>query len=207
MTKLQLALDMLDTGQALDVAKQAAPWVDILEVGTPLLKHEGLDVVKQLVVSFPDKVILVDTKTMDVGAYEAEFCFEAGASIVTMLGVADDNTIVGAVECAKHYGGTVMVDLMNVPDKAQRAQQLEQLGAHIAGVHSGIDQQLAGHTPLADLQLVRRSTHLPVAVAGGINIDNVDAILAEAPNTIIVGGAITGAANVAHAAKAIRGRM
>lgn len=207
MTKLQLALDMLDTDQALDVAKQVAPWIDIIEIGTPLLKHEGLDVVKRLVLTFPDKTILVDTKTMDVGAYEAEFCFEAGASIVTVLGVADDNTIAGAVECAKHYGGTVMVDLINVPDKALRVQQLELLGAHVAGVHSGIDQQMAGHSPLEDLQLVQRSTQLPVAVAGGINIDNVDAILAEEPDTIIVGGAITGAKNAAHAAQAIRGRM
>jgi 3-hexulose-6-phosphate synthase len=207
MTKLQLALDMLDTDEALEIARQTAPWVDIIEIGTPLLKHEGLNVVKRLVSAFPDKTILVDTKTMDVGAYEAEFCFEAGAKIVTVLGVADDNTIAGAVECARRYGGTVVVDLINVPDKALRAQQLEQLGVHITGVHSGIDQQQAGHSPLEDLQLVRRSTHLPVAVAGGINIDNVDAILAEQPDTIIIGGAITGAKNAAEAAQAIRERM
>jgi 3-hexulose-6-phosphate synthase len=207
MTKLQLALDMLDTEQAIDVARQTAPWIDIIEVGTPLLKHEGLNVVRRLVSAFPDKAILVDTKTMDVGAYEAEFCFEAGAKLVTVLGVADDNTITGAVECAERYGGTVVVDLINVPDKALRARQLEQLGVHVTGVHSGIDQQQAGHSPLEDLQLVRRSTHLPVAVAGGINIDNVDAILAEEPDTIIVGGAITSAENAAEAAQAIRERM
>ncbi len=207
MTKLQLALDMLETNQALHVAGLAAPWIDIIEIGTPLLKHEGIDVIKQLVLTFPDKTILVDTKTMDVGAYEAEFCFEAGAKIVTVLGVADDNTIAGAVACANRYGGTVMVDLINVPDKAQRARQLGQLGVHVAGVHSGIDQQQAGHSPLEDLRIVRRNTDLPVAVAGGINIDNIDAILAEKPATVIVGGAITSAENVAEAAQAIKEKV
>ncbi|NOX76984.1 MAG: 3-hexulose-6-phosphate synthase [Gammaproteobacteria bacterium] len=198
---------MLETKQALHVAGLAAPWIDIIEIGTPLLKHEGIEVVKRLASAFPDKTILVDTKTMDVGAYEAKFCFEAGAKIVTVLGVADDNTIIGAVTCANRYGGTVMVDLINEPDKAQRVRQLEQLGVHVAGVHSGIDQQQAGHSPLEDLRIVRRNTDLPVAVAGGINIANIDAILAERPETIIVGGAITSAENVAEAAQAIKEKM
>ncbi|MES9858783.1 MAG: 3-hexulose-6-phosphate synthase [Sedimenticola sp.] len=205
--ELQLALDMLDTDRALSLAHQTAPWIDIIEVGTPLLKHEGVMVVKKLASAFPGKTIVVDTKTMDVGAYEAEFCFDAGCHVMTVLGVADDATIAGAVECAQKYNGRVLVDLINVPDKIGRAQQVEQLGAHILGVHSGIDQQRRGHTPLDDLRSVRCVTNMAVAVAGGINIDSIDAIVAECPDVIIVGGAITGAEYSAAATKAIKERI
>ena len=40
--KLQVAMDVLTTEAALELAAQVAPYVDILELGTPLIKSEGL---------------------------------------------------------------------------------------------------------------------------------------------------------------------
>ena len=41
---------------------------------------------------------------MDAGEFEADKCFEAGADIVTVLGVSNDETIEGCVRSAKKYG-------------------------------------------------------------------------------------------------------
>jgi 3-hexulose-6-phosphate synthase len=202
--RLQLALDMLSSDAALQVAKAVEQYVDIIEIGTPLIKHEGLGVVHLLRRHFSQKAILVDLKTMDVGQYEADFAFAAGADLVTVLGVADDATIAGAVASASAHGKSVVVDLINVADKAARARQAQALGAQFVGVHSGIDQQKQGHSPLIDLQAVREAVSIGVLVAGGIRLETLPEVLRLNPDIVVVGGAITGAGDPAAAAKAIR---
>lgn len=206
--KLQLALDMLTTEDALRVATLAKDHVDIIEIGTPLIKHEGLKVLHALREAFPDKTILVDLKTMDVGRYEADFCFDNGADMVTVLGVADDATIKGALESARNHAKEVVVDLINVADKAARARAVQGFGAHYVGVHSGIDQQLQGQSPLDDLKAVQDAADgIGVVVAGGINLGSLPTVKALRPEIVVVGGAITGAPDPAKAAAAIRSEL
>jgi 3-hexulose-6-phosphate synthase len=50
MTKLQVAIDLLTTEAALELA-QVAPY-DIIELGTPLIKSEGLSVVTAMKTAF-----------------------------------------------------------------------------------------------------------------------------------------------------------
>ena len=42
MTKLQVAVDLLTTAEALALTNKVAPYVDIIELGTPLIKSAGL---------------------------------------------------------------------------------------------------------------------------------------------------------------------
>ncbi len=193
MMKLQVALDMLTTEEALSVMQKIEACVDIIEIGTPLIKHEGLGVLKKLRWQYPRHEILVDLKTMDVGEYEADFCFGEGADIVTVLGHADNDTISGAIGSARRHDKKVLVDLINIPDKPARARQVKELGADYIGIHSGIDQQLRGISPLQDLIEVSTEIDSGIAVAGGINLDTIDAIIQQQPDVVIVGGAITGA--------------
>jgi len=204
--KLQLALDMLSTEEALKLVKETAEHIDIIEIGTPLIKHEGVKLIRVMREKFPDKTILVDLKTMDVGEYESNFCFEAGADIVTVLGVADIDTIRGSIRSAKRYGGKVMVDLINVDDKMGRAKEILMEGDIYLGIHTGIDQQNRGESPLAHLKELS-VLNSPLFVAGGINLDNIDSIIAEKPYTVIVGGAITGSENPNLVAKTIKSKM
>ena len=76
--KIQLALDLLDANKAFAIALFAAPYVDIIEAGTPLIKSVGIGIVTRLKNAFPDKIVLADTKTSDVGAFEANMAFMAG---------------------------------------------------------------------------------------------------------------------------------
>ncbi|MDH3974543.1 MAG: 3-hexulose-6-phosphate synthase [Deltaproteobacteria bacterium] len=201
---LQLALDVLDSKKAMELAEVTREHVDIIEIGTPLMKHEGIHILKLLREAFPEKIIFVDLKTMDVGEYEADFCFNCGADIVSVLGVADLDTIKGSAKAARKHNAKVLVDMINHPDKTKRAIEVKKVGADFIGVHSGIDQQLRGISPLNDLKVICRVTDMPVFVAGGINLSNIGDIKKENPDTVIVGGAITSSENPALAAKQIK---
>jgi 3-hexulose-6-phosphate synthase len=199
--KLQLALDMLSTDAALEIATEVEAFIDIIEVGTPLIKHEGIGVVKRLRARFPNKLLLVDLKTMDVGKYEADFVFDQGADLVTVLGVADNATILGAIHSAENHKRSVVVDLINVVNKVERAEFVKQLGADFIAIHSGIDQQHQGESPLKDLQRIKSAIASGVMVAGGINMASLPSIAALKPDVIIVGGAITSALKPAQVAQ------
>ena len=190
-TKLQLAIDTLTPQGALILVEQVSPYIDIIEAGTPFIKRFGLEVLARFRQVAPDKLLVADMKMMDAGAYEAAIAFDAGADIVTVLGCATDETILGALQEAKKRDRQVVVDLIAVRDKVQRAQQLECFGVHYIGVHTGLDQQAIGETPLSDLKQIRSAVHTPLAVAGGITVHSMHDIAALEPAIIIVGSHIT----------------
>src|SRR2546428_8946029 len=81
---LQVALDHMHLKRALLAAKEAVDGgADWLEAGTPLVKSDGLEVVRQLKKSFPGKTIAADLKTMDTGAFEVEIAAKARADAIT----------------------------------------------------------------------------------------------------------------------------
>jgi len=202
---IQLALDSLDYDTTVTLAKRAASYVDCIEIGTPCLKVNGLALVKDLRARFPTKMIFADLKTMDAGYYEAEPFFKAGADITTVLGTADIDTIKGVIAVANKYGKNAQVDLINVIDKAACARAAAAAGAHIIGIHTGIDQQIAGQTPFADLEgLLKLGLNVKVSVAGGIKASTVAQVVKAGADIIVVGGAITGAKDPGKAAKEIR---
>ena len=108
--KLQVAIDLLTTEAALELAGKVAEHVDIIELGTPLIKAEGLSVITAVKNAHPEKIVFADLKTMDAGELEADIAFKAGADLVTVLGSADDSTIAGAVKAAKAHNKGVVVD-------------------------------------------------------------------------------------------------
>ena len=202
---IQIALDSLDFNQTVALADQVAPYVDIFEIGTPCIKYNGVNLVKELRQRYPDKLLLVDLKTMDAGEYEAGAFYAAGADIVTVLGVSGLATIGGVIKAAKKHGAEVQVDLINVADKASVARESVALGAQIMGIHTGLDAQAAGQTPFADLQdIAALGLNVRISVAGGIKPATVQQVVASGANIIVVGAAIYGAPCPATAAREIR---
>jgi 3-hexulose-6-phosphate synthase/6-phospho-3-hexuloisomerase len=202
---LQVALDHMHLKRALQAAREAVDGgADWLEAGTPLIKSEGMEVVRQLKKSFPGATIVADLKTMDTGAFEVEIAAKAGADVITVMGVTDDATILEAVKAARRYGAKIMIDLMRVPDKPKRAKELEKLGVDYLNMHVSIDEQMIAHTPLQELKAVASATSLPVAVAGGLNSETVAQAVAAGASIVIVGGAIIKAEKVTDATKVIK---
>lgn len=193
MVKLQVALDFTDLGEAMHVASLVCKYVDIIEVGTPLIKSEGIKAVSIIRKTFPDKEIVADLKTMDTGALEADLAFSNGADIITVLGAADDKTILGAIESARRHGKKVMVDLINCE------RDLSAFDIDYELWHLGIDQQ-DGRSVLRE-----KKTKHKLAVAGGINKATLISIAKSGASLeiVIVGSAITKSDNPAKAAKDI----
>ena len=204
MAQTQMALDSLDFDATVALATKVAPHVDILEIGTPCIKHNGIELLKTLRAKFPNNKILVDLKTMDAGFYEAEPFYKAGADICTVLGTADIGTIKGVIDVANKYGKMAQVDLINVADKKARTLEVAKLGAHIIGVHTGLDQQAAGQTPFNDLAMVTGlNTGAKVSVAGGVKAATVRQVVDAGADIVVAGAAIYGAADPAASAAEI----
>ena len=204
MAQTQMALDSLDFDATVALATKVAPHVDILEIGTPCIKHNGIELLKTLRAKFPNNKILVDLKTMDAGFYEAEPFYKAGADICTVLGTADIGTIKGVIDVANKYGKMAQVDMINVTDKKARTLEVAKIGAHIIGVHTGLDQQAAGQTPFNDLAMITGlKTGAKISVAGGVKAATVKQVVDAGADIVVAGAAIYGAADPAASAKEI----
>ena len=203
--KLQLALDEFDLEQSLALAQRVREYVDIIEIGTPFVIRCGVEAVRAFVEAFPEKEILADLKIMDGGYFETVLALDAGASYVTVLGVTDDATIKGCYDAVREHGGSLVVDMVCVGDLTERVVECEVLGADVLAVHTGVDQQTQGRTPLDDLRVMKAAAQsAKVAVAGGISSSTIEEYLALDPDIVIVGGAISHADDPVAEARAIK---
>ncbi len=201
--KLQVALDCINKDDAIKIIEQIVDYVDIVELGTPLIKMEGL----RIIMDFKkfEIPILADMKTMDTGFMEAEFAFNLGADLTTVCGSSDDATIKGAIDSATKRDRKIVVDLISVDNIANRAEEVMKLGADFLCVHTGIDSQQSGETPLQDLiEVLKVIDNDKIMVAGGINLENVDKIIEFNPTVIVVGSAITKAQDPVEVTKLLK---
>lgn len=196
MMELQLALDLVNITEAKQLVAEVAEHIDIVEIGTPVVINEGLRAVKEMKEAFPSLRVLADLKIMDAGGYEVMKASEAGADIITVLGVSDDSTIKGAVEEAKKQNKKIMVDMINVKDIEGRAKEIDSLGVDYICVHSGYDHQAAGKNSFEELTAIKRVVkHAKTAIAGGIKLSTLPEVIQANPDLVIVGGGITGQAD------------
>ena len=224
---LQVTLDTPHLEHCIEVLEQVHEYVDIVEVGNPLLIDAGLSLVESLRAEFPQIGICADAKIVNSGHYIASHCFERGASMVTVMGIAADQTIEGAVASAELAGGCVMADLTGVSDLSTRVRELEELGVtYLCGHTDFEDSALASNpfsdarpgfaqairsvfgysNPLRELDLIRSNTRgkAKSAIVGRINEENISEVVSHEPDLVIIGRAIMGAIAPGSAAGDIR---
>ncbi|MDX1807623.1 MAG: 3-hexulose-6-phosphate synthase [Paenisporosarcina sp.] len=202
--KLQLAIDLVDTQGAIDLVKELEEYIDVVEIGTPVVINEGLRAVKAMKEAFPNLTVLADLKIMDAAGYEVSQAVASGADIVTILGAAEDASILGAVEEAKKHGKQILVDMIAVKDIATRAKELDELGVDYICVHTGYDLQAVGQNSFEDLATIKSVVkNAKTAVAGGIKLETLPEVIKAQPDLVIVGGGITGQQDI----KAVAAQM
>ncbi|AQX56301.1 3-hexulose-6-phosphate synthase [Priestia flexa] len=199
--ELQLALDLVNIPEAIELVKQVEEHIDIVEIGTPVVINEGLHAVKAVKEAFPNLKVLADLKIMDAAGYEVMKASEAGADIITILGAAEDMSIKGAVEEAKKQGKKILVDMIAVKDLAGRAKEVDAMGVDYICVHTGYDLQAVGKNSFEDLQTIKGVVkNAKTAIAGGIKLNTLPEVIKVQPDLVIVGGGITGQADIKAAA-------
>lgn len=200
--RLQLALDIYDIPQSLEILKELHDVVDIVEIGTPFIIRDGVHAVKAVKDAYPQLCVLADLKIMDGGYAEAQMAYEAGADIVTVLAVAEDITIQNVVKAGREYGREVMADLIAVPDLKKRAAELDGFGLDYICVHTAFDIQHTGRSPLEDLKLLKSVLkQTKAAVAGGIKLATLPEVAAQQPDIVIVGMGISGQSDMRGVAR------
>jgi len=188
---LQIALDMIDLNKAKVVLHEVVDYIDIVEIGTPFIIRYGIKVVEEIKSIFPFLPLLADLKIADAGEYESQMAFKSGADIVTVLAAAKDSTVRAAVKLAVKRKKSVMIDMIGINDIEKRTLEIDKMGVTYICAHLGFDEQNKGKNPLIDLIKVKNNTqNAKIAVAGGINLLNLNNILDENPDIVIIGSGI-----------------
>ncbi len=202
---LQAALDLTELKRAVQIGKEAVSGgADWIEVGTPLIKSEGMNAVRTLKSEFPDNTIVADMKIADTGTLEVEMAAKAGADVVCVLASSDNSVIEEAVRAGNLYGVKIAADLLNVQNPLERSLELEKMGVDILIAHVGIDQQMKGMDTLSLLREIAGKVSLPIGAAGGLDAVSAGEAVRAGASILLVGGSITKAADVRAAAAEVK---
>lgn len=187
----QISVDVSTIAQGLPVAAAALKaGIHIVEMGTPLLKNEGVaNVVSAFRKQFPNAILLADMKTMDGGASEARFVYSTGGNIVDFLALAGVDTAKSICAVRDEFRRSnpdlprlAFADIL-VPHQgpannaAEVALRMIDAGVDAVGVHLQsdarrvnpklIESDYLGETARAIFERVGKSA--PVQVVGGLH--------------------------------------
>ncbi len=191
---LQVAFDLVDTAEVRRVL-QALPESDhiLIEVGTPLVKMLGINVVKEIRAIRPGAFVILDLKTLDTGNLEVRLAADSTADAVVISGLAPKKTIELSIREARKTGIYSVIDMLNVADPLAVLKGLEVL-PDVVELHRAIDMEKSAHAwdQIPEIKaLAPQGRRLLVAVAGGIRTDTEAAALAAGADILVVGRAIT----------------
>ena len=215
---IQVAMDHPSIEHHLKVVKDL-PKSDriILEVGTPFLKRYGMDAIKKIRELAPQKFIVADLKTLDVGKLEIDFVFDATADAGVASGLASSSSIDKFLLEAHRMGMYGFVDTMEVEDPIAKLSKLKEV-PDVVILHRAIDVEQDTGTQSPDAAQKARWAAIPkikelykdkklasgrdrvlVAVAGGIEPETAKYALDMGADILIVGRFITSSKDVENA--------
>ncbi|MBD3350332.1 MAG: bifunctional 5,6,7,8-tetrahydromethanopterin hydro-lyase/3-hexulose-6-phosphate synthase [Candidatus Lokiarchaeota archaeon] len=177
----------------------------IIEAGTPLVKKEGIQVIKKLRELAPEAFIVADLKTLDVGKLEVDFAFNATADAAVCSGLANNASIDKFILEAQRVGIYGIIDMMEVPDPVAKLKQLSET-PDVVILHKGIDTEAVREDPKQRWAMIPKIKALYeskkyvsgrdrvlIAVAGGIVPETANHALDMGADILIVGRYITSA--------------
>jgi len=212
---VQVALDHPNIEHHMKVVKQL-PKSDriILEIGTPFLKKYGMEAIKRVRELAPQKFIVADLKTLDVGKLEVDFAFDATADAVVASGLAAPSSIDKFLLEANRLAIYGFVDTMEVDDPIAKLSKLKQV-PDVVILHRAIDVEQAASAESSDAAQKARWAVIPkikelykdeklasgrdrvlVAVAGGIDPNTAKYAIDMGADILIVGRFITSSKDV-----------
>jgi 3-hexulose-6-phosphate synthase len=201
---LQIALDTIKLDEALRITDLVQEHVDIIEIGTVLLKKEGVSVIQKIKTTYPEKWVFADTKTIDFGKIEARLAFEAGADMMSVCGIASDTTIDHTLREAHIRQKKVVIDLIGLGNSYRQVKRLSYLHPDYLTIQSRDDERATSNDLFEQVEVISQISPIPLAIAGGVQLDDIPYLLVFNPAIIVVGAAITRTSQPAEVAKRFR---
>jgi 3-hexulose-6-phosphate synthase len=200
--ELQVALDRIPLPTAVELTTAIASLVDWIEVGTSMVKQYGRNGLEAVVEAAGGTPVLADLKTVDDVRFELALAYDAGAGSATVLGLSPSATIDAAVAFAAERGRELVVDLMGL-SQAQIGALVERLPHQVVlSPHISKDVQASG-ARAAEL-LGPWSAGRRIALAGGLTAADLPALRTHTDLRVIVGSAVTAAADPLKAVLELR---
>lgn len=204
---IQIAMDFLSINDAVRLMKKLEGLeVDIYEVGTPLIKSEGIRAVRAVRELAGNSIVLADMKTADTGGLETRLAAENGANAVSVLASANDEVIVSALKEAESSDVDVVVDIIGRLNVLNVISEVALLGVQIVNIHLAIDVQLSSGKTIADvigiIKDVKNSyKNLLISASGGVRPHHVGDLVRSGVDIVVMGSAVTKAADPAEVVK------
>ncbi|MDD1729861.1 MAG: orotidine-5'-phosphate decarboxylase [Methanospirillum sp.] len=203
MTDLILALDPTSRAEAIRIASAAAPHIDAIKVGYPLILAEGLGIAKELAtLGLP---LIADFKVADIpntNRLIAEQVFHAGFSAIICHGFPGRDSVEACVQVAHAHGGECLVVAeMSHPGGAEFFQNgiAEKIARMV--LTTGADGIIAPATRPERTRMLREIIGSKKILSPGVGAQGGDPqAIAELVDGIIVGRAIYEADDPASAA-------
>jgi 3-keto-L-gulonate-6-phosphate decarboxylase len=206
----QISVDVGTIELGLSVAAAAlAGGVNIVEMGTPLLKNQGVaNVVPAFRKKFPDALLLADMKTMDGGAFEARAVYTGGGNIFDFLALAGVSTAKAICGVRDEFRRSdpelarlVFCDIM-VPHQGPAAAagdaalRMIEAGVDGIGVHLQADARRADPTlierhyldDMVRAILERVGGAAPVQVVGGLTVAQAKGLAQSGLRCFVISG-------------------
>ena len=206
----QISVDVGSLDQGLGIATAAlAGGVDIIEMGTPLIKNQGVaNVVPAFRKRFPDAILLADMKTMDGGGGEARGVYAGGGNIVDFLALAGVETAksICAVRDEFRRAGPELARLafadIMVPHQGPAAQagdvalRMLEAGVDAVGIHLQADARRANPKliesdylgDMARAVFDRVGNAAPVQVVGGLGVAQAKSLAKTGLRAFVISG-------------------
>jgi 3-hexulose-6-phosphate synthase len=208
---IQCALDYVNLPEAMAMAYRVQDVVEALEIGTPLCKAEGMRAVSTIRALCPDKIILADVKTPDVGGLEAKIAFDAGADWMTVMGAAPLDTLkLALAEAEDRRGYEVLVELTGIKDVLATAPIWRDAGVERMVYHRGWDEGNLSRTwDQSDRQAIEALINMgfKMSIAGGIDLETLPFFEGLDIAVLIIGRAIRETPDPAATAGAFRAKI
>jgi 3-hexulose-6-phosphate synthase len=206
----QISVDVATLEQGLGVTGAAlAGGVSIVEMGTPLLKNEGVsNVVPAFRRKFPEALLLADMKTMDGGAFEARAVYAGGGNIIDFLALAGVDTAKAICAVRDEFRRAdpelprlAFADIL-VPHQGPAAQAIDvarrmlEAGVDAVGVHLQADARRADPTlierrylgDVARAIFERVGGDAAVQVVGGLSVAEAKSLAQAGLRAFVISG-------------------
>jgi 3-hexulose-6-phosphate synthase len=164
---IQVSVDTQDIPSGLKHVEHAlameAEWI---EVGTPLLTFAGIEAIGAVAEKAQGRTVLADFKALDGVAQYFARAGELGAGVATVMAVANEASILKAIEAGHAAGVKIQVDMLGTPTEelADRAKTIAAMGADYFLLHLAIDELMRNPeaNPLEGLEELVGASEVPV---------------------------------------------